>query len=205
LFYKELDFSLQEIKDILDAPDFDIVQALEQHKTALLTRRERLTTLLTTIDKTITHITQGDYIMTVEELYEGLPKEFATDYREEAHKRWGDAVKRSEEALRRMNKTDFNKLKDDFKENWNALSSMTALDPTSDAVQERIMRHYTLTRAFWGTSATPDKQVAQFKGLGTLYTEDPRYTQVDGKPSPEFADFMRKAMVFFADTALASA
>lgn len=204
LFYKELDFSLHEIKDILDAPDFDIVQALEQHKTALLARKERLTTLLTTIDKTITHLTQGDYMMTVEELYEGLPKEFATDYREEAYRRWSEAVKHSEEALRRMNKADFNKLKDDFKENWNALSQMTALDPASDAVQERILRHYTLTRAFWGTSATPDKQAAQFKGLGTLYTEDPRYTQVAGKPNPGFAEFMSKAMAFFADTALAA-
>lgn len=207
LFYKELDFSLQEIKDILDAPDFDIVQALEHHKKALEERHKRLDTLLTTIDKTILYLTQGDqtmaYQMSTEELYEGLPKEFATTHRDEVQRRWSEDLKRSEEALRKMSKADFATLKDEFKQNWNALSTMTTQDPTSDAVQERILRHYTLTRMFWGTNSSTDKQAAQFKGLGEMYIDDQRFTVVDGTPNPEFANFMAKAMAYFADTALA--
>ncbi len=53
LLYKELDFSLQEIGDILDKADFDLLEALQSHKTALQSRRDRLGVLLTTIDKTI--------------------------------------------------------------------------------------------------------------------------------------------------------
>ena len=203
LLYKELDFPLQEICTILDDPDYDLVEALERHKMALSARQQRLSVLLSTIDKTISHIQQGAFQMTPEELYEGLPKEFATEYRKEAQKRWGDAVKKSEEALRTMSKADFTKLKDDFKENWKTLSTMTAQEPSSDAVQERIVRHYTLTRALWGTSASPDKQTAQFLGLGELYIEDPRFTEVDGVQVAGFGAFMRDAMQYFAETALA--
>ena len=35
LFYKELGFPLQEIKEILEDPDFDLIEALESHKKAL--------------------------------------------------------------------------------------------------------------------------------------------------------------------------
>lgn len=207
LFYKELDFSLEEIGRILDSPDFDIVQALSQHKISLAAKRERLDTLLETIDKTINHIihtrNEGDFQMKPEELYEGLPKEFATTYRDEAHKHWGNAVKKSEEALRKMNKSDLAKLREDFKENWKILSTMTAQDPTSDAVQERIVRHYALTRALWGISASSDNQAAQFQGLGELYIEDTRFTEVDGVQVLGFGAFMSKAMTYFVETTLA--
>src|SRR5688500_4642553 len=56
LFYKELDFSLQEIAVILDRPEFDLVQALENHRLRLKQKSERLTTMLNTIDKTINKI-----------------------------------------------------------------------------------------------------------------------------------------------------
>jgi DNA-binding transcriptional MerR regulator len=206
LFYKELDFSLHEIKNILDSPDFDLVEALKRHKSSLLLRRERLGALLSTIDKTLLYLTQGDqemtYQMTAEELYEGLPKEFADEYRNEVSERWSEALQRSEQALRAMTKADFQKLKDDFQENWRALAAMTDRDPASDAVQERILRHYTLTRAFWGTSSSEDKQAEQFKGLARLYLDDARFTTIDGEARPDFAPFLAKAMERFVAVAL---
>ncbi|WP_343702573.1 MerR family transcriptional regulator [Chitinophaga sp.] len=42
LFYRELDFPLKEIRDILDDPTFDLAQALEGHKKALQARQERI-------------------------------------------------------------------------------------------------------------------------------------------------------------------
>ena len=34
LFFRELDFPLKEISKCINAPEFDVVQALEQHKSA---------------------------------------------------------------------------------------------------------------------------------------------------------------------------
>src|SRR5580704_4516137 len=53
LFYKELDLSLKQIAEILDDPGFDLVEALVGHRIALSARRDRLTTLLNTIEATI--------------------------------------------------------------------------------------------------------------------------------------------------------
>lgn len=203
LFYKELDFPLQEISALLDDPDFDLVEALQRHKTALRARQERLATLMNTIDKTISHLQEGDFKMKPEELYEGLPKEFATTYREEAHKNWGDAVKRSEEALRKLSKADFGALKDEMQANWKRLAALMHDDPTSEAVQTHIAHHYVIIRKFWGTDTLADKQAKQYAGLGQLYIDDPRYTELDGKPNPEFAAFLSEAMNYFAETTLA--
>src|SRR5690606_22672352 len=56
LFYRELDFRLNEIKAILDDPSFDALQALREQKSALRRRRDRTDTLLRTIDRTIDHL-----------------------------------------------------------------------------------------------------------------------------------------------------
>jgi DNA-binding transcriptional MerR regulator len=46
LFYRELGFSLRDIKTILSSPDFDRVRALEEHQTLLLQKRKRLDGLI---------------------------------------------------------------------------------------------------------------------------------------------------------------
>jgi DNA-binding transcriptional MerR regulator len=202
LFYKELDFSLQQIGDILDDPAFDLVRALEDHKSALRSKRERISTLLTTIDKTISNL-KGEFQMTPEELYEGLPKEKAEAYRAEAMEKYGaDAVLRSENELRKMSKEDFKKLGEESAEIRSALLALVNEDPASEKVQAQIARHYESIRKYWGTSGSADKQAQAYKGLGQLYVDDERFTMIDGKPQPEFALFLSKAMAHFSDTKL---
>jgi len=41
MIYKELDISLNEIKNILDSPDFDVLSALENHKKSIKERRKK--------------------------------------------------------------------------------------------------------------------------------------------------------------------
>jgi DNA-binding transcriptional MerR regulator len=202
LFYKELDFSLRDIASIIDDPEFDVAEALKQHKAALLQRRERLDTLVNTIDNTIIHLEQGEFLMKPEELYDGLPKETAEAYHNEAIERWGDAVKRSEAALKKMSKEEFEDLKTAMKTIWHTLFTLRNEDPTSDEVQKHIEQHYTITRKFWGTAHWSDKQPSAYKGLGQGFVADPRYTTIEGEQHPEFALFLSKAMEYFAETTL---
>ena len=88
LFYKELDFPLKDIGIILDDPDFDRIKALESHRITLQTRKARMEDLLSTIDKTIRHLKQ-EVMLSHEELYKGLPKERAEEWRKEATEKWG--------------------------------------------------------------------------------------------------------------------
>jgi DNA-binding transcriptional MerR regulator len=205
LFYKELDFPLQAIKAILDDPDFDFLGALQSHKAALQARRDRLATLLVTVDNTIAKLKGEPNMLTHEELYEGFPRERAEAYRQEAAQKWGaDAVEKSEHHLRSLGKEAFARLKEESQEIWNTLIGMAGEDPASEAVQNQVARHYAVIRQFWGTAGSPDAQAEAYRGLGQLYGQDERYTAVDGQPNPAFAGFMSRAMSHFADTRLLS-
>lgn len=202
LFYKELDFSLQEIAEILDHPEFDLVRALENHKQSLKEKKKRLDTLLQTIDKTINKI-KSSMKLKPEELYAGFPRENAEAWRTEAIAKFGnEAVERSEKNLLNMTKEGFAELTQESGRIIEKLLSMSNEDPESQQVQEQISKHYTVIRKFWGTHESKDNQAEAYAGLGELYVQDERYTMVNGKPNPFFAQFMRKAMRYYAQTRL---
>ena len=71
LFFKELGFSLKEIKNILDDPAFDAEEALHMHKLILLEKRQRLDHMIATIDKTVLHL-KGEITMTSKEQFQGF-------------------------------------------------------------------------------------------------------------------------------------
>jgi DNA-binding transcriptional MerR regulator len=202
LFYKELGFSLQQIAEILDDPGFNLIDALEQHKRALQARQASLETLMQTLDNTITKIKNG-MKLSHEELYEGLPKETADAWRQEAIDNYGlNAVTTSEKSLGKMGKQDFERLKKESLEISTNLAAMMNEDPASPQVQKLVAKHYRIIRKFWGTDGAADKQAENYAGLGDLYVADARFTMHNGKAQPEFALFMQKAMKEFAKTVL---
>lgn len=202
LFYRELDVPLQQIGEIIDDPEFDVVTALHRHKKELQERRNRIGVLLKTLDKTIDALKQKT-MLNHDELYEGLPKEKAKAWREEAVAKFGkETVEKSESALRKLSKADYQQLGADQKAITDRLFELQNEDPESAAVQEEIARHYKNIRRFWGTANEPDKQAEAYAGLGQLYVNDERYTMRDEKPQPAFAQFLAKAMAYFAETQL---
>ncbi|MBO0033289.1 MerR family transcriptional regulator, partial [Listeria monocytogenes] len=53
LFFKELDFPLKKIKQILDDPFFDKNVALDLQRHLLIEKKQRIETMLATLDQTI--------------------------------------------------------------------------------------------------------------------------------------------------------
>ena len=204
LFYKEMDFQLKDIKRLMDDPDFDLVRALCDHKAAILLRRDRLDVLINTINQTINHLnnkTMANY----HELYEGLPKEQAAAMRHEAIEKWGEvAIVKSEEALLKMPRPEQAALKADQADITNQLKFkfLAGESPEDEDVQIMIRRHYNNIRGFWNVGDEADLRAKAYKGLGDLYVNDERYTATKGKPDPQFALFMCRAINFFADTQL---
>ena len=144
------DLTLAVDGEILDNVEFNLVKALEGHKMALISKQQRIETMLETIDKTIGYLKHEKTMLSHEELYEGFPKEQGEAYRNEAEKKWGaDAMEKSENSLRKLSKAHFEQLKDEQKEIATALFSIMNEDPTSPKVQEQIARHYENIRKFW--------------------------------------------------------
>lgn len=200
LFYKELDFPLQDIISILNNPEFDILQALEGHQKIIFSRRERLSKLLLTIGKTIQKLKNGT-TMKHEELYEGFSPESRQKIREEAIKNYGsDAIERSETYLSTLGKGGVIRLKEELDALTSELAEERFNDPSGDKVQHLIRRHYEVIRKLWGTHGSDDLQASAYAGLGELYVSDPRFTPIHGKENPEFATFLQKAMKHFTET-----
>ncbi|ANH81576.1 hypothetical protein A8C56_11855 [Niabella ginsenosidivorans] len=198
LFYKELGLTLAEISSLLDTPDFDVIKALTGHKKALRKKQARIAKMIATIDKTILNL-KGKIKMTHKELYNGLPKEQALQWRKEALEKWPGQVKHSEKMLLNMSKAEFAELQDNFRQVNNRLALLSDEDPKSDPVQHEIRKHYQCILKFWGKS----KNIATaYKGLGSLYVSDNRYAMINGEGSLRFAQFLNEAMSYFADTQL---
>ena len=53
LFYKELGMSLDEIKEIIQNPNFDRINALKEHKIKLLEKRKQIDMLLDNVERTL--------------------------------------------------------------------------------------------------------------------------------------------------------
>lgn len=203
LFYKELGFSLKNIIEILDDPEFDIVQALEIHKVSLKQKQENISILIDTIDKTINHLKKGEIMLKPEELYEGFTKEQAETYRSEAINKYGnEAVSKSEKYLQSLKKEDFESLKIKAKQVYEDLFEMRKENPESEKVQKLIAEHYKVIRQFWGTANSIEKQADAYAGLSDLYISDERFTMVQNQAQPEFAFFLNKAMKYFSKNKL---
>lgn len=198
LFYKEMGISLEEIGNILDDPEFDLIQALEGHKQSLDQRKKQIETMLNTLTKTIINLKEKNMLQH-EELYEGLSKEQADLYRKEAIARHGQhAIERAEYALKNRTKEELDFLKKEQKEIAERLFELTGAPPESEAVQATIARHYNNIRKFWGTHDDQDQQKEAYMGLADLYLTDERFLQTHGGPQPQLASFIKEAIYFFA-------
>lgn len=71
LFYRELGLELRQIRELLDRPGFQRVDALRSHRTALEERLARTRRLLETIDHTIDHL-EGRKPMKEEQIFAGF-------------------------------------------------------------------------------------------------------------------------------------
>jgi len=198
LFYKELDFPLREIISILDDPNFNLIQALEGHKKMLNAKMLRIKTLMNTIENTIRSL-KNKTMLNLEELYDGLSKEEAANYRNEAIDNYGEeVVMHAEKHLTSLSKTEMQKLVARQKELGKALYLVKGLAPNHEKVQELVHQHYINTRLLWGTHQAADKQADAYRGLGQFYLTDERFTSGHGVPDPDFGVFISEAMSFYA-------
>ena len=104
LFYRELDFSLKSIGEILSSPNYDAKKSLEEQKILLTLKKERLERLISSIDAAM----KGENIM------KAFDNSKFEAYKAEAQKKWGETDAYKEHAQR---------TKDYSKETWNDLAA----------------------------------------------------------------------------------
>ncbi len=195
LYFRELGFSLQEIRGIVTSPGFDQREALRSHRELLLEKQRRLQALIDSVDQSIEALERGTP-MDKKAMFEVFGDAKLEEYREEAKARWGqtDAWRQSEERSKRYTKEDWVSIKEAMGSITQGIAALMDRDPADPEVQQAVGRWYHHINDYFYT-VSPE----MFRGLGDMYVADPRFTATYEKVKPGMAEFMRKAMHVFAD------
>ena len=173
LFYRTLDFSLTTIKQILNAPDFDLTTALESQYQALLKKRQQLDTLLATVEKTLAYH-KGELSMTEEEKFMAFKqqqlaeneKEYGTELRESYG---SDVIEAANQKQLALSRSDYEALQKTEMELLAQLQNYLS-EPTTELATRIFQLHRQWLQFSW-----PTYSLKAHQGLAQMYLADPRF------------------------------
>jgi DNA-binding transcriptional MerR regulator len=194
MFFRELDFSLAEIQEIMDRSGFDILQALGAHRSLLVERAARLDRLIRTIDKTMLHLT-GELDMSDNEYYAGFSEEKQKEYAQEARDRYGEEV--VQESEHRWNRLTPEQKKARLAQDEALLRSIRdhmAEGPASAEVQRLIGLMHEGVNFFY------DCTYEIFQALGHMYNDDRRFRSMyQTRYHPDMPAFLEQAITYYCE------
>ncbi|MHC1747798.1 MAG: MerR family transcriptional regulator [Cellulosilyticaceae bacterium] len=190
LFLKELDFSLKEIKEIMDQPRFDTNDILEQHKALLVLKRNRLNKIITLIEDTV----KGEQCMCFEAFDKTEIEKLTQTYKEEAKAKWGkhEAYKISEARTSQYKEEEWNKIMEESTRIYKEFVKYMDQDVHIPEVQNivKAWQDY-ITKNFYPCT---NEILA---GLGEMYVADQRFTKNIDQYGEGLASFMAKAIQIY--------
>jgi DNA-binding transcriptional MerR regulator len=193
LFFRELDFSLAELREIIDGPAFDLLHALQNHRRALQGRIGRLNELIHTIDQTVLHL-KGTITMDTNDLFAGFDEAQQERYEQEIAEKYGH--KELNESRRRWGSYSAEQKAAIMAEGgaiYTELARMLDRDPADPAVQQAIARWHQHIRHFY------EPTVAILRGLGNGYADDPAFAAFYQRIHPDLPEFLRAAIGHYCD------
>lgn len=190
MFWRELGFTLAEIADALDDPEFDRVAALRDQRAELARRHDDLGQVLKAVDETLAEL-EGGKPTNEEEMFVAFDH---TQYEEEAKERWGDtdAYKQSRERLKGMTKADYDRLAAENEAFVAKLAATFTSGVAADSEQAMDLAEearLAIDRQFYECSK------AMHVNLGEMYVADPRFTATYDTHAQGLAVWFRDAIV----------
>lgn len=192
LFYKELEFPLSKIQEILEQDGFNIIGALEFQKQALTEKKRRIDTLLDTLDYTIHSICKENNMLSENEIFAGFSKKEQESHKNEVIETYGvDSYQNSINKIRKMTKHQWADLQHEGENINRALAEAMNLSPDHPNVQNLIKRHYEYIEKHMELT----KNI--YSELGKMYEQDERFYAYYEKYAPQLAPFLNKAIQMY--------
>ena len=183
LFYRELDFSLKRIEEILSSPHYDKTAALQEQKQLLILKKERLERLISAIDGA----SRGENVMNA------FDKTKIEGYKQEAKARWGDTAAYAQytEKVADKNEADLLSGMESVLAEFSTCKAQGNV-PSSPAAQELVekLQNY-ISNHFY----TCTKEI--LAGLGQMYTADERFKTNIDKHGEGTAEFISTAITHY--------
>jgi DNA-binding transcriptional MerR regulator len=188
LFYRELDMPLDQIKNLMASPEYEVLGALENHKKELRKRMEKMERLISTVNMTINHL-KGEKAMSKKQLFEAFSDQQQAEYEKEAMQMYDpEIVKASNAKWKNYSKAEKEKIGDEGNAVYQDLLLAMPKGAGSSEAQSCIDRWRKHMAYFW----VPNEN--QLLGLADLYNNDPRFKKNFDKIDPHLAEFMREAV-----------
>lgn len=185
LLLRQLQFSLKEIRQILDSPGFDPIEALEQQIKLLELQRDHL-------DRLIAHARQIQKTGVIPMDFYSFDTKQIDDYAAEAKARWGktDAYQQYLQKTDGMTEEQMRSTGDGLMDIFAELGAIRHLDPTCEEAQALIGKlRFFITEHYY----TCTKQI--LRGLGQMYIAGDSMTQnIDRAGGPGTAAFTQRAI-----------
>ncbi len=188
LFYRELDFPLKSIGEILSSSNYDTKKSLEEQKKLLILKKERLERLISSIDDAV----KGANIMSAFD-----NSEFEK-YKSEVKERWGktDSYKEYSEKTKNYSKDKWNNLGNGMNDILAEFSVCMKNGERPDSTEaqnlvKKLQNHisdnyYTCTNEI-------------LAGLGQMYVLDERFKTNIDKHGEGTAEFISKSIKFYCN------
>ncbi|MCI6729677.1 MAG: MerR family transcriptional regulator [Clostridiales bacterium] len=188
LLFRELQFPLREIGEILDTPDFDPMSALEQQIRLLELRREHL-------DEVISHARQIQRTGVMNMDFSAFDETKLEAYAREARAKWGQtqAYKEFEEKTAGQTQAQLQETGEALMDHFRRLGALRHMSPGAGEVQTLIgeLRDF-ITRHYY--TCTP--QI--LRGLGQMYAAGGEMTEnIDKAGGPGTAAFANAAIEIY--------
>lgn len=190
LFFRELDFSLSDIREIMLKPTYSRETALQNHRKLLLQKRKHIDGLISLVDKTL----KGDNDMSFKQFDTTEIKNARKEYAAEAKQRWGksDAYTEYEEKVSAYDDPQWKLLNGEGSYILREFGENRHLDPASKEAQALVKKWQEfITANFYNCTK------AILSCLGEMYIGDDRFTQNIDRYGQGTALFMATAIEIF--------
>ena len=183
LFYRELDFSLKSIKEILSSPNHDKSKVLKEQKHLLTLKKERLERLISAIDGAV----KGENVM------KAFDNSAFEKHKAEAKEKWGQtpAYKEYETRTKGYSKDKFNDLSDGMDQIMAAFALCMKNGETPDSIEAQTHVKDLQTHITENYYLCTNEILA---GLGQMYVGDERFKNNIDKHADGTAAFVCEAI-----------
>jgi MerR family transcriptional regulator, thiopeptide resistance regulator len=196
LLFRELGFSLPEIRQIVLDPTFDRAEALHAQRALLAEKARRTQAMLSAIDAALATTEEGATMSDQEraemfgELFDGFNP---NDYEEEVQDRWGDAdaYKQSAERTKRYTKADWAQIAAEQDANTAAFVALMEAGVPSDSPEAMALaeaKRLIISKWFY------DCPVGFYVNMACIWVNDPRFTKNIDKARPGLAAYSLAAV-----------
>ena len=187
LFYRELEFSLKDIRALLSDPRCDKREALRRQQHLLQLKRDRLDRLLELLEANL----KGEKTMEFKEFDSSELDMARKTYAAEAKSRWGDteAWRESQRRMGKLTLPEQETLTEEMNGIFHQFAALSGQDPASAEVQDVL--------GCWQAFITEHYYPCTdeiLSGLGKMYTADERFRENLDRFGPGTAQLMSEAI-----------